>query len=121
MGGLQFRFGSSADIRIDGEGDIVGDAHRRLLHWRGKAIALLQRIHFQRVDSIDDVFELVAELRAGFEVNSAGQHGVHRVIEIPLGGNQIAGVVVPHAAFVVVLRGGDHLLLLRAWRRRRLL
>ena len=78
----------------------------------GESVALLQRIHLQRVHGIHDVLELVGELRVVLQVEAAGQHEVDGIVKVVLRGVQVAARLVGHAALIRVLHQRNELLVL---------
>ncbi len=98
--GLQFGDGLRLDCRVHRESDIVGNIDRSRFDLGCESISLLERLHLQRIDSIEDAVELIAQLGFGPQIEIAGQHQVDGTIEVCLGGLQLARVVVGHTALV---------------------
>lgn len=98
--GLQLRFRFGADGGIYRKGDVVGDADRSIFSFGGEAVALLESVHFDVVDGVDDVFELGVEFGRTFDVDAAGEHLIDGVVEVGFGGGEVALLIVGEAILV---------------------
>ena len=68
-----------------------------------EAVALLQRCHLQFVNGLDNLVELTLQLLVVADVQVAGQQGVEGLVEVVLGGLQMAGLVVGLSGGVLLL------------------
>jgi hypothetical protein len=126
-GGLQLGRDLADKLGVGREGDLIGGVGGRFFEGGRKAVALLERDEFQRVDGREQLIELVGKLRVVLQVHAAGEHGVDRGIEVLARGFQMLAVVAADAGIVagfhlrderlhllgVLLRGERLLLLLR--------
>ena len=64
FGGGQVGRGLGHQVGIDGKGHVAGGFGRRDLLFGHKAVALLERLHLKAVDLVDDLVELVLQLRS---------------------------------------------------------
>ena len=55
-----------------------------------EAVALLERIHLEGVDGVDDVVEFILQLGIALDVDAAGEHQVDGVIEVGFGLRKVA-------------------------------
>ena len=95
LGGLDLGFGLGADLRIDGERDVVGFVDRgRLGVLLGEAVALLQCNHFELVNALDDLVELVLQARVIANLDVARQQHVEGLVEVLFGGVEMSGLIV---------------------------
>ena len=102
----QIRFGRGQvgrslghQVGIDGRGYVAGGFGRRDLLFGHKAVALLEGLHLEAVDLVDDLVELVLQLRVGLDVEAARKHEIDGAIELNLGFSE-------HALAVVGVAGG---------------
>ena len=58
-------------IGVHGEGHVAGHVGRGGLYLGDKSVALLERLHFEGVDLVDNVVELVRELRGAPDIDAA--------------------------------------------------
>ena len=107
---LQLLLHLRRQLRVGRKGHLVGGIQRRRLDWRAEPRALFQRRHLQRVDRIQQVLELVRELRIVLHIHLAGQHQIDRHVEVGTRGLQPPAAIVRHAAAIVPLGLLDQLL-----------
>lgn len=122
VGGGEIGFSAGDEVGIDLEGDVVGDVGRRGLDLGREAVTLLERLHLERVDLIDDAIEFVEELWIAFDVQAAGEHDIDGVVKLHFGLGKPSFAIVGVAGGVSGFNLGDEivdLLLLRIDRRRR--
>ena len=82
LGGGEIGVGLGHDVGIDDESDIAGGFGGRVLGLGSEAVALLQGVHLETVDLVDDAVEFVLERRGRFDVDSAGKHEIDGVVEV---------------------------------------
>ena len=85
LGGSELGAGLGDDVGIDLKGDIAGDVGGRRLLGGDEAVALLESFHFEGVDAVDDVDELILELGVGLDGNGAGEEEIDGAIELGFG------------------------------------
>ena len=118
VGGGQIGPGLGHDVGVHLEGHVLGYLGRRLLLLGHKAVALLERLHLQRVHPVHNAVELLLQLGIAPDVDAARQHQVHGAIELLLGLGQSSLVIVGLAAGVGLLHllnQQSHPLLLNGW------
>ncbi len=76
---------------------------RRLFRLRREAVALLQRIHLQRVHRVHRPLKLVAQRRIALDVHTARQHQVHGKVEVQPCRIQPPCAVVLHTAGIALV------------------
>ena len=107
---LQLLLHLRRQLRVGRKGHLVGGIQRRRLDRRAEPRALFQRRHLQRVDRIQQMLELVRELRIVLHIHPAGQHQIDRHVEVGTRGLQPPAAIVRHAAAIVPLGLLDQLL-----------
>ncbi len=58
-------------VGVGGEGDVAGRFGGRGLFFGHKAVALLEGLHLEGVDPVDDAVEFVLQLRVRFNIDAA--------------------------------------------------
>ncbi len=89
--------------------------------WR-KSVALLERLHLQRIDRVDNAIELILQLRRGLDVEVAREHQINGAIEVGFCFRKLSTLVIGFALGIRLLNLRDqrlNLLLLRIDLRRR--
>src|SRR5579862_465401 len=106
--GLDLGFGLGFDVRIGGGVEFVGFVDRsRLGLLFSESVALLQGGEFEVVDSVEQTVEFVLKPVVGFQVKSAAEKLVEGVVEILLGGFEVAILIVLLAGLIFLLDAGD--------------
>ena len=82
LGGGQLGRGLGHQVGVDGKGHVAGGFGGRDLLFGHKAVALLERLHLQAVDLVDNVVELVLQLRVGLDVEAAREHQIDGAVEL---------------------------------------
>ena len=72
-----------------------------------EAVALLQGGHLQLVNGLDHLVELALQLLVVADIEVAGEQGVEGLVEVRLGGFQMAGLVVGLPGGVLLFGLGD--------------
>ncbi len=101
---LQLRLQLRRQLRVRRERQVLGVLERRLFELWRKSIPLLQRHHLERVHGVQQVVELIRELRVVLQIHPAHQHHVDRRIKVDPRRIQPISAVVVHAAAITGLR-----------------
>ena len=94
FGGGQVGRGLGHQVGIDGKGDVAGSFGGRDFLFGHKAVALLEGLHLEAVDLVDDLVELVLQLRIGLDVEAAREHEIDGAVKLYFGFGELSLAVV---------------------------
>jgi hypothetical protein len=93
LGGGKFGLSLGYDGGIGLEGYVAGDIGGSGLVSGDETVALLESLHLESIDAVDDVNELVLELGIGFDGDGAGKEEIDGAIELGFGLSELTLVV----------------------------